>query len=230
MRRWKIIFCACMAVLLTTLSLAWAAQEYKTQVKLSGTRLSVQHLVEGKGQIKESAVLLDKNNKIAARWKQRTTNKWYKDYQDGWKYFRYVPYTMDMKNLPAGKYRFVTTTTLANKQTFKETRKISFKPKLVMQYSKTKIVRNENGDIWQRLYFKKKASAGKMCYAQIFDKNNKLVHSVKYKAKNANEDFAFSWNGWGRGSSAKKCPKGMYTVKYWMDGMNPKTAKFRLSI
>lgn len=105
MRRWKIIFCACLAVLLTTLSLAWAAQEYKTQVKLSGTRLSVQHLVEGKGKIKESAVLLDKNNKIAARWKQRTTNKWYKDYQDGWKYFRYVPYTMDMKNLPAGKYR-----------------------------------------------------------------------------------------------------------------------------
>ena len=48
--------------------------------------------------------LLNKNNKIVARWKQRTTNKWYKDYQDGWKYFRYIPYTMDMKNLPAGNY------------------------------------------------------------------------------------------------------------------------------
>ena len=230
MRRWKIIFGSCLVVLVTTLSLAWAAQEYKTQVKLSGTKLSVQHLVQGKDKIKESAVLLNKNNKIVARWKPRTTNKWYKDYQDGWKYFRYISYTMDMQKLPAGTYRFVTTTTLANKQTFKETRKLNYKPKQTMQYSRTKIVRNENGDVFQRLYFKKSGSAGKQCYAQIFDKNNKLVHSVKYKAKNGNQDFAFSWNGWGRGKSAKKCPKGMYTVKYWMDGVNPKTAQFRLSI
>ena len=230
MRRWKTIFCSCFLALVTTLSLAWAAQEYKTQVKLSGTKLSVQHLVQGKDKIKESAVLLNKNNKIVARWKPRTTNKWYKDYQDGWKYFRYIPYTMDMQKLPAGTYRFVTTTTLANKQTFKETRKLNYKPKQTMQYSRTKIVRNENGDVFQRLYFKKSGSAGKQCYAQIFDKNNKLVHSVKYKAKNGNQDFAFSWNGWGRGKSAKKCPKGMYTVKYWMDGVNPKTAQFRLSI
>ena len=82
MRRWQIIFGACLVTLVTTLSLAWAAQEYKTQVKLSGTKLSVQHLVEGKDKIRESAVLLNKNNKIVARWKQRTTNKWYKDYQD----------------------------------------------------------------------------------------------------------------------------------------------------
>lgn len=230
MRRWKMIFGSCLVLLFTTLSLAWAAQEYKTQVKLSGTKLSVQHLVQGKDKIKEAAVLLNKDNKIVARWKPRTTNKWYKDYQDGWKYFRYIPYTLDMQRLPAGTYRFVTTTTLANKQTFKETRKLNYKPKQTMQYSRTKIVRNENGDVFQRLYFKKSGSAGKQCYAQIFDKNNKLVHSVKYKAKNGNQDFAFSWNGWGRGKAAKKCPKGLYTVKYWMDGVNPKTAKFRLSI
>ena len=230
MRRWKMIFGSCLVLLFTTLSLAWAAQEYKTQVKLSGTKLSVQHLVQGKDKIKEAAVLLNKDNKIVARWKPRTTNKWYKDYQDGWKYFRYIPYTLDMQKLPVGAYRFVTTTTLANKQTFKETRKLNYKPKQTMQYSRTKIVRNENGDVFQRLYFKKSGSAGKQCYAQIFDKNNKLVHSVKYKAKNGNQDFAFSWNGWGRGKAAKKCPKGLYTVKYWMDGVNPKTAKFRLSI
>lgn len=230
MKRWKIIFFSCLVMLLATLSLAWAATEYKTQVKVAGTRLSVQHLVEGKDKIRESAVLLNKNNKIVAHWQKRTTNQWYKDYQDGWKYFRYIPYSMDMKNLPAGNYRFVTTTTLANNQSFKETRKINYKPKQTMQYSKTKIVRNDNGDVFQRLYFKKSGSAGKTCYAQIFDKNNRLVHNVKYKAKNGNQDFAFSWNGWGRGKAAKKCPKGMYTVKYWMDGLNPKTAKFRLSI
>lgn len=230
MQRWQRLSCSCLAVLLTTLSVAWAAVEYKTQVKIEGTRLAVQHLVEGKDKIKEAAVLLDKNNKIVARWKPRTTNQWYKDYQDGWRYFRYIPYSMDMKNLPAGSYRFVTTTTLANKQTFKETRRLNFKPKQTMKYSKTKVVRNDNGDVFQRLYFKKSGSAGKQCYAQIFDKNNRLVYSVKYKAKNANQDFAFSWNGWARGKSAKKCPKGIYTVKYWLDGVNPKTAKFRLSI
>mgnify|MGYP000181703188 FL=1 len=77
---------------------------------------------------------------------------------------------------------------------------------------------------------KRNNSTGKTCYAQIFNKNNKLVYSTKYKARNANQDFAFSWNGWASGNSGKKCAKGIYTVKYWMDGVNPKTAKFRLSI
>ena len=98
------------------------------------------------------------------------------------------------------------------------------------RFRASKIIRKGNGDVYQRLYFKKNNSTGKTCYAQIFNKNNKLVYSTKYKAKNANQDFAFSWNGWASGNSGKKCAKGVYTVKYWMDGVNPKTAKFRLSI
>ncbi|MDO4921850.1 MAG: hypothetical protein Q4E64_08525 [Phascolarctobacterium sp.] len=230
MKRWQTILSSCLIALLMLTSVVWAATKYKTQTKIDGTKLTVQHYVVGSGKIKNSAVLFDKKNKIVARWNPVTSNKWYKIYENGYKDIRFLHYVIDTGTLAAGKYRFVATTTFDNKRTVKDTHVINYKPKLTMKYNRTKVVRNSNGDILQRLYFKKSGSKGKTCYAQIFDKRNKLVHSVKYKAQNGNQDFAFSWNGWGRGTSAKKCPKGIYTVKYWMDGVNPKTAKFRLSI
>lgn len=227
MKRLKIILCSCLAAVFAVTACCYAQMEYKTRIKVEGTKLVIHRFVEGKGKIKDAAVLLNKDNKIVARWKQRSSGSWY---YDATKYFRFIPYTLDMKKLPSGRYRLVSTTTFADKKVVKKTTNIAYKPKRMMTYRSTKIVRNDNGDVFQRLYFKKNNSAGQMCYAQIFDKNNKLVHSVKYKAKNADQDFAFSWNGWGRGNSGKKCPKGIYTVKYWMDDVNPKTAKFRLSI
>lgn len=227
MKRLKMIFCIFLAGVFAATALAWAATQYKTTVKVAGSRLTVQRYIEGKGPLKDNAKLLNKDNKIVARWKQRTCGKWY---YDGDKYFRFIPYTYDMKKLPPGRYRLVTSSKFEKGGAVKKTININYKPQSKMQYSKTKIIRQENGDVLQRLYFKKQYSTGKTCYAQIYDKNNRLVHSVKYKAKNANQDFAFSWNGWRSGNSSKKCAKGMYTVKYWMDGVNPKTAKFRLSI
>lgn len=230
MKRWQTILSSCLVVLLMLTSVVWAASKYKTQIKVTGSKLAVQHCVVGNGKLKESAVLINKKNKIIARWKARTSNKWYKVYDDGWKDIRFIPYTIDMSEYSAGRYRFVATTVFENKRTVKSTNWINYKPKLLMKYSQTKVVRNANGDILQRLYFKKNGSKGKYCYAQIFDKSNKLVYSVKHKSQNNSQDFSFGWNGWGRNTSAKKCPKGIYTVKYWMDGVNPKTAKFRLSI
>ena len=87
-------------------ALAWAATQYKTTIKVNGTKLNVQRYVEGKGPMKDKAVLLNKDNKVVVRWKQRELKKWY---YDGDKYFRFVPYSYDMKNLKPGRYRLVTT-------------------------------------------------------------------------------------------------------------------------
>ena len=203
MKRLKVVLVACLAMLVAFTALAWAATQYKTTIKVNGTKLNVQRYVEGKGPMKDKAVLLNKDNKVVVRWKQRELKKWY---YDGDKYFRFVPYSYDMKNLKPGRYRLVTTSSFGKGGAVKKTVNISYKPQ------------------------SKNNSTGKTCYAQIFNKNNKLVYSTKYKARNANQDFAFSWNGWASGNSGKKCAKGVYTVKYWMDGVNPKTAKFRLRI
>lgn len=227
MKRLKVVLGACLAMLVGFTALAWAATQYKTTIKVNGTKLNVQRYVEGKGPMKDKAVLLNKDNKVVVRWKQRELKKWY---YDGDKYFRFVPYSYDMKNLKPGRYRLVTTSSFGKGGAVKKTVNISYKPQSKMQFRASKIIRKGNGDVYQRLYFKKNNSTGKTCYAQIFNKNNKLVYSTKYKARNANQDFAFSWNGWASGKSGKKCAKGVYTVKYWMDGVNPKTAKFRLSI
>lgn len=52
-------------------ALAWAATQYKTTIKVNGTKLNVQRYVEGKGPMKDKAVLLNKDNKVVVRWKQR---------------------------------------------------------------------------------------------------------------------------------------------------------------
>ncbi len=106
MKRLKVVFGACLAMLVAFTALAWAATQYKTTIKVNGTKLNVQRYVEGKGPMKDKAVLLNKDNKVVVRWKQRELKKWY---YDGDKYFRFVPYSYDMKNLKPGRYRLVTT-------------------------------------------------------------------------------------------------------------------------
>ena len=106
MKRLKVALGACLAMLVAFTALAWAATQYKTTIKVNGTKLNVQRYVEGKGPMKDKAVLLNKDNKVVVRWKQRELKKWY---YDGDKYFRFVPYSYDMKNLKPGRYRLVTT-------------------------------------------------------------------------------------------------------------------------
>lgn len=98
MKRLKVVLVAFLAMLVAFTALAWAATQYKTTIKVSGTKLNVQRYVEGKGPMKDKAVLLNKDNKVVVRWKQRELKKWY---YDGDKYFRFVPYSYDMKNLEA---------------------------------------------------------------------------------------------------------------------------------
>ena len=52
-----------------------AATQVKTTIKVSGTKLNVQRYVEGKGPMKDKAVLLNKDNKVVVRWKQRELKK-----------------------------------------------------------------------------------------------------------------------------------------------------------
>ena len=141
MKRLKVVLGACLAMLVAFTALAWAATQYKTTVKVNGTKLNVQRYVEGKGPMKDKAVLLNKDNKVVVRWKQRELKKWY---YDGDKYFRFVPYSYDMKNLKPGRYRLVTTSSFGKGGAVKKTVNISYKPQSKMQFRASKIIRKGN--------------------------------------------------------------------------------------
>ena len=137
-------------------------------------------------------------------------------------------YTINLTKLPADNYKYIVTTEgdIKTKHSFN----IKYNPTKKMQFKKSKAVRNRNGDLFQRLYFSKAGAAGNVCHAEIYNSKGKLVHALNYKTKSSTQDFSFNWNGWDKDGGATKCPKGIYTVKYWMSGLNPKTAKFRLII
>ena len=99
-----------------------------------------------------------------------------------------------------------------------------------LQYHSSNVVRNNNGDLVQRFYFKRGNANGKMINAQIFNNKNQLVRAFKFKSGNSNQLFTFNWNGWPGQNAANRCPRGVYTLKYWVDGASPRTAKFRLAI
>lgn len=75
MKRLKAVLGACLAMLVAFTALAWAATQYKTTIKVNGTKLNVQRYAEGKGPMKDKAVLLNKDNKVVVRWKQRELKK-----------------------------------------------------------------------------------------------------------------------------------------------------------
>lgn len=50
MKRLKVALGACLAMLVAFTALAWAAMQYKTTIKVNGTKLNVQRYVEGKGR------------------------------------------------------------------------------------------------------------------------------------------------------------------------------------
>ena len=49
MKRLKVVLGACLAMLVAFTALAWAATQYKTTIKVNGTKLNVQRYVEARG-------------------------------------------------------------------------------------------------------------------------------------------------------------------------------------
>lgn len=139
-----------------------------------------------------------------------------------------VNYNVNLAKVPADTYKYIVTS--SGDINFKHTFTIKYNPTKKMQFKKSKAIRNRNGDLFQRLYFTKAGAAGNICHAEIYNSKGKIVHSINYKTKNSAKDFSFSWNGWDKAGGTAKCPKGIYTVKYWMSDLNPKTAKFKLII
>lgn len=214
----------CLAAVLFFSQTAWAAVKgAKSKVKIDGTKVLVRVMEESNIQISQSAYLKDADNKVILRWKLRPPQKSFRGKDD--RLYNYYFYNIDMYRYAPGKYTLCT-------ESIDRRLSIPFNypGSTVLSYKSSKVIRNNNGDVVQRFYFTRNNTGGKMIHVQIFDGEDKLVYSHRTKSANSNQLYSFTWDGWPSGNSAKRCPRGVYTIKYWADGTSPRVKKFKLAI
>ena len=224
----KITALSLMAVLVCAATV-WAAINHKISYKyrLRGVTATLQetHTNNYGSCFSHEAKLVDSKNKTIFSWPKATYGKPHKSVRNNGVYTSVWNYKFSTFKMAPGKYRFITKCYNGNK-----TYAINYAGQSVINYRKTKAIRQNNGDLVQRFYLSRNRLNNKVIHVQIFNSKNKLVYSLNRKSNNSNQDFTFNWNGWPNGTSVNKCPKGVYTLKYWADGVNPKTVRFRLAL
>ena len=212
----KIIALCLAAVFLVTLTV-WAAGRNSLSYSFTATRGRADFWIGGSSKYADyyrKASLKNSKNKVLMTWKQKKSFKQYKKKNGG--YLFYYPYTFNMGSLPSGTYYL----------TSYETNKYGNWAMAPV----TKVFRNNRGDLMQRFTFNRFTPKATTFHAQIFNSKNQMVRSFKLNCARSSQMYSFNWNGWPGKTSVNRCPRGVYTVKYWIDGMSPRTAKFRLAI
>ena len=233
----KIIALSLAAVFLVTLTVYAGIGDWFTfKVRQNGTVVSIRTwecFKKGYGASQKTATqkayLRDSRNKALLAFKEHR----YKSIgtrKGNYSLYSYFPYEINMYRYKPGKYSLLIRSYSANFGT--QTRQVPFTYTggTVLRYHSSKLIRNNNGELVQRFFFKRANANGKMFHAQIFNSRNKLVRSYRFKSGRSNQLLGFNWNGWPSGNSVNRCPRGVYTVKYWFDGLSPRTAKFRMAL
>ena len=221
----KILALCLAAVFLVTLTVYAAAKkkDYSFKVKQNGVNVFIQYTENALSRRTKMAWLKNSKNKIVLSWKNRNPKKIYR--LKGGMYCNYFPYNINMQRFKPGKYVFY----VGQYGNVKGVR-FTYAGSTYVKYNSSKVIRNNNGDLVQRFYFKRNNAKGKMIHAQIYNSKNQLIRSFKFKSGASNQLFTFNWNGWPGKNSVKRCPRGVYTLKYWVEGSSPRTAKFKLAI
>ena len=224
----KIIALSLAAVFLVTLTVF--AARVGGKVRFNGRTGSIWFTETADRAYTRTAYMLNNKNKVVIRWKSSYPQKRYNSKMGP---INYYSYRVNMGNLPAGKYTMLTERDSkdgywGSPETIWV--KFNYAGTTFLRYHSTKVIRNNNGDLMQRLYFKRNNARGKGLHFQIFNNKNQLLRTYNFKSGNSNQWFCFDWNGWAGKNSARRSPRGVYTVKYWVDGSSPRTAKFRLAL
>ena len=156
------------------------------------------------------------------RKKNRKPVKGYRSKGDSYNYYLY---NLNMYRYAPGKYALVTESRNNN-----ITIPFTYTGGPVLQYHSSKVIRNSDGDLVQSFRFQRSNLNGKMINIQVFNNKNQMVFSRKFKSGRSNQMVIVDWNGWPSRNAAKRCPRGVYTVKYWAGNAAPKTRKFRLAL
>lgn len=214
------------AVFLVTLTVYAAISGVSTKVTFKGTSGYIGMTAQGRTSAR-GAFIKDGKNKTIMRFKPVNPQKIYKKNNVSYGYYAY---RFNMYGLKPGNYSLVTYKPYYSWSEDGISIPFTYSGATFLQYHSTKVVRNNNGDLVQRLYFKRNNARGKKLHFQIFNSKNQLLRTFIFKSGNSNQWFSFNWNGWAGKNAARRSPRGVYRVKYWVDGSTPRTAKFRLAL
>ena len=222
----KIIALTLAAVFLVSITVLAAVKGLSSKLTFNGTNgfawfYWADHTSQRGGYIQDS------KNKTILRFKVSNPQKIYKKNNTRYGYYTY---RFNMSKFKPGKYKLITYTPYYNWGEDYLTTTFTYPGATFLKYHSTKVIRNNNGDLMQRLYFRRNNARGKGLHFQIFNSKNQLLRTYNFKSGNSNQWFCFDWNGWAGKNAARRSPRGVYTVKYWVDGRSPSTAKFRLAL
>ena len=223
MIRPKKIIAFCLAtVFLISLTVYAASKDHFVKTWQKGTFVNIYVTERSSVNFDQRATLKNSKNKVVWRWKEHKPVKRYKKDRDTYHCF---PYKLNMYRFPPGKYVLVT-------YSFKNSISVPFTytggP--VLQYHSSKVMRNSDGDLVQSFRFRRSNLNGKMINVQVFNNKNQMVFSRRFKSGRSNQMVIVDWNGWPSRNASNRCPRGIYTLKYWAGNSAPKTRKFRLAL
>ena len=222
----KIIAFCLAAVFLISLTVYAASTDYFVKVWQKGTLVNIYVTEMGMERkiLTQRAYLKNSKNKVVWRWKERKPVKRYRAKNSATYYC--FPYNLNMYRFPPGKYVLVTHSSfLGDKRAA-----FTYTGGPVLQFHSTKVMRNSDGDLVQSFRFRRSNLNGKMINIQVFNNKNQMVFSRRFKSGRSNQMVYVDWNGWPSRNASNRCPRGIYTLKYWAGNSAPKTRKFRLAL
>ena len=226
----KIIALSLVAVFLVTVTVFAAVKGHSSKFTFNGTSGFAWTYLANRISQRQGYILNSKNQKIIA-FRAMNPQKIYKKNNTRYGYYTY---RFNMAQHKPGNYKLVTYRKTDPGWEWYENEKVvtpfKYPGATHLQYHSTKVIRNNNGDLMQRLYFRRNNARGKGLHFQIFNNKNQLLRTYNFKSGNSNQWFCFDWNGWAGKNASRRSPRGIYTVKYWVDGRSPRTAKFRLAL
>ena len=220
----KIIAFCLAAVFLVSLTVYAASKAYWYKVKQNGTIVNIQVTEREIIKINQAATLKNSKNQVVWRWKRHNAAKTYLTKGSSNRCY-YFPYSLNMYRFPPGKYTLVTDSYLK-----KISVPFTYTGGPVLKYHSTKVMTNSDGDMVQSFWFRRSNLNGKMINVQVFNNKNQMVFSRRFKSGRGNQIVMVDWNGWPSRNASKRCPRGVYTLKYWAGNSAPKTMKFRLAL
>lgn len=120
--------------------------------------------------------------------------------------------------------RYTVTCSVYERGERKDSSKYNINVKVPVYLTFSKVSRMKDGSL--RFYLNQSGIKGKTIHWEFYNRKGRRVHSVSVKSSKSFGNAYANWNGWP--DSGLQLPNGTYTLKYWADGLSPKSKTLNL--
>lgn len=132
--------------------------------------------------------------------------------------FTYAP----KKGVDPGRYTVTCSVYDGKKRVDRAKYTINVKVPVYLTFSK--VTRLKNGSL--RFYLNQSGIKGRKIHWEFYNSRGRRVHSVSVTSSKSFGNAYANWNGWP--DNGLQLPNGRYTLKYWADGLSPKSKTLNL--